>query len=173
MRILPASPWSHRSPSCATWPLTRRVDSDSDAWPVGWPRAGHEIPERIQHDELGAHRSQHHERHRAACIVAPCLNTEMSRQVQGAVQMVALRHDDEAFLAVDVARADDRGDGTKTREIAIDHVRRHAARDQDVTHDRRLVVAVAITVAANDQVLDLARPPQIDGGIEAVSQTPA
>jgi hypothetical protein len=90
----------------------------------------------------------------------------MSRQEQGAVEVVALRHDDEASLAVDVARPDDRGDGSKTREIAIDHVRRHTACNQSVAHRRRLVVTVAFAVAAHDQVLDLARPPQVGGGIE-------
>jgi len=84
--------------------------------------------------------------------------------------VITLRHDDEALLAIDVAGAHDRRDGANTGEIAIDHPARHATLDQDVVHHRWFVVTVARAVTAHDQVLDLAGPPQLDGGIETLDQ---
>ena len=157
-------------PELATWRLSRRVDSDSHARAVGGTRSDHEIPIGVNDGELAAKIAHQHEGPAAHGIVAPRLDAHVAGEEDGAVDVIALRHDDQALLPVDVTRPGDRGHGAKAREVAVDHAGRHAARDQHVAHHGRLVVAVALAVAAHDQVLDLAGLPQLDGRAQAVAQ---
>src|SRR5215207_3807960 len=170
MRISPASRWSHRCPSSATWLLSRTVDSDSHPWAVGGTRSDHEIPIGVNDGELAAKIAHQHEGRSTRGVVAPRLDAHVAGEEDGAVDMIALRHDDQAPLLVDVARPGDRGHGAKAREVAVDRAGRHAARDQHVAHHGRLVVAVALAVAAHDQVPDLAGLPKLDGRVQTLAQ---
>src|SRR4029453_2971622 len=116
MRISPASRWSRRCPSCATWPLYRKVGSDSHARTGRRTGTDHQVPVGVDDGEFAAKIVHQHEGTVANGVVAPRLDAHVAGEEDGAIDVSALRHDDQALLLVDVACARDRGHGAEARE---------------------------------------------------------
>jgi hypothetical protein len=54
--------------------------------------------------------------------------------------------------------------------ILEDHLRRHAVADQRLSHRVGLVVGPAVVVAGDEDAIDLAGPPQLQGAAHAVGE---